>query len=122
LTAVDLALALEAQNHRGSVTMISHEGRLPSVRGPNEHSHTLQMFTPEAVRAASARNGGRLSLRDILRLFRRKMQTSGEDWREAFRAPTEATALDALVASLAGSGKTRPAQTILAATNAIVEQ
>lgn len=82
LSAVDAAVALQAQAHTGPVTFYSRSGVLPLVRrpGPDWVAHHL---TTQGV-VARARSSGGLRLEDLEDLFDREVQASGGTPRGLF--------------------------------------
>ncbi|MBL1078761.1 FAD/NAD(P)-binding protein [Nocardia sp. 2] len=78
LTAVDIAVTLEARGHRGAVSFLSRGGTLPFVQ---QRPLALEVaeLTPEAViRAAGER--GELSLAALVSLMRAELARYGDDF------------------------------------------
>lgn len=67
LTAVDVVIALDANGHRGPVSVVSRSGVLPAVR---QHTidHELKHFTPVQLHAMASRNK-QVDLPHVARLF-----------------------------------------------------
>ncbi|HKQ31038.1 MAG TPA: FAD/NAD(P)-binding protein [Burkholderiales bacterium] len=121
LTAVDVALSLSAAGHTGSITMISRDGQLPSVRGVNNQSHTLAHLT-QANLQRCVKEKGSLRLKDLLRLLRKEMRSVGEDWRSAFTTDKGVSPGVALSRQIIASRSQAKWQAVLAATNAVIEE
>jgi uncharacterized NAD(P)/FAD-binding protein YdhS len=71
LTAVDLAMALKADKHRGRITLLSRHGLLPAVRPPS-FKYELQHFTVGAIEGIVAAKG-LLSLEDLVYLVHKEL-------------------------------------------------
>lgn len=82
LTAVDVAVSLQAQGHAGPVSMYSRSGVLQLVRRPGPE------WTPEYLTADRisdlVRSTGRLSLVDLERLFDQEVRNGGGEPRGLF--------------------------------------
>ncbi len=75
LTAIDLTMALKANNHRGRITLLSRHGLLPAVRPP-ALKYELKYFTVKAVEKIAAAKGG-ISLEDLVHLHRKELDSAG---------------------------------------------
>ncbi|WP_373414888.1 FAD/NAD(P)-binding protein [Ensifer aridi] len=75
LTAIDLTMALKADNHRGRITLLSRHGLLPAVRPP-ALKHELRYFTVQAIENIAAAKG-RVTLEDLLPLHRKELEHAG---------------------------------------------
>lgn len=75
LTAIDLVMALKADEHRGRITLMSRHGLLPSVRYP-PLERTVQHFTVKRIEEIVA-NTGTLSLKDLLKLTYEELDDAG---------------------------------------------
>lgn len=78
LSAVDVALALLAADHRGPITMISRRGLLPGVRA-RQRPFELRHLTPDVVRRRA--DGAGLRLRDFFSLLHTELTAAGVDIR-----------------------------------------
>ncbi|MCW5254553.1 FAD/NAD(P)-binding protein [Streptomyces sp. SHP 1-2] len=77
LTAVDIILALSAQNHRGRISLLSRRGVLPGVR-QCPIAFEPRHLTKERMRAL-ARSGRELTLEDFARLVAAELRDAGAD-------------------------------------------
>lgn len=68
LTAIDAALALVANGHRGKIHLASRSGLLPTVLGPIT-PYQRQVLTLEKLHELSLKGERLLSLEEVLRLF-----------------------------------------------------
>ncbi len=123
LSAVDAIAALRQAAHRGPILCVSRNGRLPSVRSPqNRTPDALQQLSPEGVPRLAARHGGALSLEAIATALREEVLAlgGGLDAADVFGMAGDARA--ALDAEIQRSERAaRPWQAVAAATNAAVD-
>ncbi|TKC92426.1 hypothetical protein FAZ69_01745 [Trinickia terrae] len=119
LTAVDVAISLYNTNRDVEIHMMSPTGTLPYVKGRQAPHRPLRFITQERLRALTADGTRKISLRALGRLLRAEFRAAGTDWRELF-ARTD-NARDLLGDEIAHADRERPWQTILVATNDIVE-
>ncbi|GAA2092363.1 hypothetical protein GCM10009759_18000 [Kitasatospora saccharophila] len=75
LTAVDLVLALDAQGHRGPISLLSRRGVLPGVR-QRYVPFELEHITPERMRAL-ARVRREVPLPEIVEIVRAELRDAG---------------------------------------------
>jgi uncharacterized NAD(P)/FAD-binding protein YdhS len=120
LTAVDIAVSLQAAGYRGRIDMHSLRGLLPYVRGKDYSPYTLRHLTWQAVLDAREKAGGPLGLRDILRLFRRELRDHGCDWRALLAPRWPVDALAFLEQELEAAQGRRAWQLVLPALNPLL--
>jgi uncharacterized NAD(P)/FAD-binding protein YdhS len=123
LSAVDAIAALQQTAHRGPILCVSRNGRLPSVRSPNNRApDTLQQLSPKGVPRLAARHGGALSLDIIVTALQEEVLALGGSLEAADVFGMEAEAHVALDEEIRRSGQApRPWQAVAAATNAAVD-
>lgn len=119
LTAVDIAVTLEAQGYRGAIDMVSPGGHLPHVRGRHGQPHRLRHFTGAAVAQLTRGATQTCSLRALTRLLRAELRTVGYNWRALFAAGDGA--LPRLRKEIAGAEQEQGWQAVLSATNEVIE-
>ena len=119
LTAIDIVSSLQKNHHQGTITLLSRSNVLPYVRGEIKRL-SLTYFNKSEI-AAIVRRKGALSLRDLLRLFRKEMRSIGEDWRFIFRINQSDSLQNRLRHELQAAKCYRSWQSILASTNEVIE-
>jgi len=123
LSAVDAIAALAANGHRGRITAMSRNGRLPAVRSPhNVPPASLQHVSRQALTTLAQASNGRLTLDQVETALLNELASLDPDVDLADITGAQGTAreqLDSEVArSLAGS---RPWQALAAATNPSID-
>lgn len=119
LTAVDIAVSLDRINSRAEIHMVSNTGVLPLVKGRQARPQPLRHLTAERLDALTSDGRRKISLRQLGRLIRAEFRAAGADWRELFAEPGDAVAL--LRDEIAQADRERAWQTVLVATNDLVE-
>ncbi|MFL6669345.1 MAG: FAD/NAD(P)-binding protein [Burkholderia ambifaria] len=119
LTAVDIAVSLDRMNSRAEIHMVSNTGLLPLVKGQQALPQPLRHLTVERLRALTSDGRTTISLRQLGRLIRAEFRAAGADWRALFSEQGDAVAR--LSDEIALADRERAWQTILVATNDIVE-
>jgi uncharacterized NAD(P)/FAD-binding protein YdhS len=119
LTAVDVAVSLYNTNRDVEIHMVSPTGTLPYVKGRQVPHRSLRFITHDRLRALTADGTRKISLRTLGRLLRTEFRAVGTDWRELFARADNARVL--LDDEIAHADRERPWQTVLVATNDIVE-
>ncbi|RQS12083.1 hypothetical protein DIE07_10565 [Burkholderia sp. Bp9002] len=119
LTAVDVAVSLHWLNSRAEIHMVSNTGVLPLVKGRQALPQPLRHLTEARLRALADDGRRKISLRQLGRLLRAEFRAAGADWRELFADHDDAAAL--LRSEIAQADSERAWQTILVATNDLVE-
>lgn len=76
LSAVDTAIALSQQGHRGPIFMASRSGQLP-MAGGGKSDHVLSSSTLEAARLARAGGAGTVTLKCLMRIMLREIARAG---------------------------------------------
>jgi uncharacterized NAD(P)/FAD-binding protein YdhS len=121
LSAIDTVIALCHGGHQGKVVCVSRHGRLPSVRGINNKKHRLQFLTRETLAELGTR-AERVTLEDIAELLAREVeavQGSPPDLKTILNA--EAGTYDYLSTEIDESAASRAWQSVVYATNGIIE-
>ena len=72
LTAIDVALKLENQNHQGKISMFSRSGLLSAVRGPLL-SHEIQHLTQKNIRNLLKQGDSSTLLHQLMCLFEKEI-------------------------------------------------
>src|SRR5262249_33578456 len=83
LTAIDIALSLKNKNEVNSVTFLSRMHAYPRVRGIIK-PHKLIHLTESNIKSIIKRNR-LLTLRDLLKLFRKELIDIGYNWKFIFK-------------------------------------
>jgi uncharacterized NAD(P)/FAD-binding protein YdhS len=119
LTAIDVAVGLQSAGYRGRIDMLSKRGLLPYVKGNSYPSHVLQHLTESALKRITDHGISNVSLRSVLRLFRRELRSVGVNWKTLFanECPDAKGHLDAQIES---AGEIRPWAPIFRAMNDLV--
>ncbi|MFC3908834.1 FAD/NAD(P)-binding protein [Legionella dresdenensis] len=120
LTAIDIALALSNKGYKGKIILFSRSPNYPKVRGPIR-PYKLKFLTNCALTNIK-QTKTKISLRDLLRLLRKELKTSGTDWKMLFKENLEnQSALAVLENEVTQANLHRSWQSILCATNEIIE-
>ncbi len=119
LTAVDIAVSLYRMNSQAEIHMVSNTGVLPLVKGKQALPQPPRHLTAERLRALTSEGHRKISLRQLGRLIRAEFKAAGADWRELFVDHDDAIAL--LRDEIAEADRERTWQTILVATNDLIE-
>jgi uncharacterized NAD(P)/FAD-binding protein YdhS len=120
LTAVDIAVSLDAVGYEGRIDMLSVRGLLPYVRGKDFNPYTLKHLTPQALQALIVKEGGALSLRQILRLFRRELLDNGCHWQSLLDPAWDSNAEAFLDREIDAARERRNWQLVLPAGNPLL--
>ncbi len=72
LTAIDVALKLNSQNHRGQITMVSRSGLLSAVRGQHRSNH-IQHLTQHKIQKLLKHSCSSTWLHQLICLFEQEM-------------------------------------------------
>ncbi|WP_446901698.1 FAD/NAD(P)-binding protein [Burkholderia sp. YIM B11467] len=119
LTAIDVAVSLQAVGYRGRIDMLSKRGLLPYVKGKSYPSHTLRHLTGQALARMTGGGTAKIGLRTMFRLFRRELRAVGVSWKVLFGA--ECGPADAhLDAQIRSAGEIRPWAPVFRALNGLV--
>ncbi len=124
LSAVDAAVNLRERGHTGPLALLSRQGWLPSVQGAAQPGAPLRWCTPERVAALSARQGGRLSYRTVLRLGLKELSlATGRRFSVKVRKPSHVDAVS-LLRRDAGEAASQPQrwQAAFVALNGVIAQ
>jgi uncharacterized NAD(P)/FAD-binding protein YdhS len=123
LSAIDTVLSLSAAGHRGKIILASRNGRLPSVRGTVNQSHTLELLTRESVDAMCAANGGALPLEAVFATLQQEIQrASGLACDLAAIMNAGAGILDYIASEIAmADNAERLWQSVIYATNGVID-
>ncbi|KVD81008.1 hypothetical protein WS62_25360 [Burkholderia sp. ABCPW 14] len=120
LTAVDVAVSLHKFWPDVEIHMVSPTGTLPYVKGKQVMPRPLRFLTEASIRALTSGGARKIGLRALTRLLRAEFNAIGEDWRHLFARHDDAVAL--LHDEIEYADRERAWQTILVATNGVVEQ
>ena len=119
LTAVDMALALNALGHRGRIMLSSRTHIFPHVR-KSTSSHHLKYLTHSNIDKLIHTQGS-LTLRNLVRLLRLELKYSCESqWQTLFRS--DKTDLVEHLDNELSMENAHPYQSLLNATNNIIEK
>ncbi|WP_185715924.1 FAD/NAD(P)-binding protein [Burkholderia sp. Bp9004] len=119
LTAIDVAVSLQAAGYHGRIDMLSRRGLLPYVKGKSYPPHTLRHLTGHALTQMTGAGTAKIGLRTMFRLFRRELRAVGVDWKVLFGAeygPADVH-LDAQIRS---AGEIKPWSPVFRALNGLV--
>ena len=76
LTAIDYALKLHSEGHKGKIKMVSPSGMLPTVLGKTIPSYSLQYLTPHHFNVITKCGLKPLELTTLLELFWKEMEVA----------------------------------------------
>lgn len=120
LTAIDTAIALQKTGFLGQLSMFSRQFVLPRVRC-QASIHQLQHLTPIALHQIIKKHG-KITLRSILRLFRKELRHENLSWKSIFREENESMALHEFLShQLEHKNIPYALQAIIPATNIFAE-
>lgn len=118
LTAIDITLALNYLGHNSKITMLSRLNVSPRVRSKHIAPYQLKFLTTSMIR----QKNDNITLRDILRLFRKELKQNGISWQQFFVEDNKNYSLNELISlEIEASKYDRKWQGILSATNDIIE-
>lgn len=120
LTAIDVALSLNDGGYQGKVALLSRRNIYPYVRGVINRK-PLNYLNHDNLQKLCQKHG-KLSLRDLLRLFRREMKSVNQDWRFVFKAEHQGNLKQHLKQELNVAETPRAWQSVLASTNNVIEK
>lgn len=89
LTAVDAALTLQKNAHRGKIIFISRSGFLPKVQGKS-HNYELKFITLKSIKRLSKNFTTEIGIATIFNLFKKELETAFRekiDWKKVFQKP-----------------------------------
>ncbi len=118
LTAIDITLSLDYLRHNSNITMLSRLNVSPRVRAERIAPYQLQFLTTSRIQ----KKNDKITLRDILRLFRKELKQNGISWQQFFVEDNKNLSLSELISlEIEASKYDRKWQDILSATNEIIE-
>lgn len=120
LTAVDVACSLFRMRSDVEIDMLSPSGILPYVKGRQVRPDAPRFLTGRALQALTAGGTRKIGLRSLARLLRAEFRAKQADWRELFASADDALTL--LRDEIAHADRERAWQTVLVATNEVVEE
>lgn len=120
LTAIDTAIALSKNGFTGKLFMLSRRYVVPHVRGI-VHTHQPQFLTFHSINKILNKKG-RISLRDILRLFRQELNHYNVSWKSLFTEDDlKKSFQEIIVEKLTLSANIIPWQSVIPSTNIVAE-
>lgn len=121
LTAIDITKALQTMDFVGTIKMFSRYYVIPRVRGAI-HSHTPRFLTPTTINKLINKKQN-ISLRDILRLFRKEMIFYNLSWQFLFREDDKNMYFSKLLENdLKAAFQPLPWQSIIPSINPVAER
>lgn len=121
LTAIDVAISLKALGHRGPIVMLSRSQCYPRVRAKAKR-YPLKFLNSAGI-DAMIKHKTCLTLRDILRLFRQELLAVDYDWRLLFKDQKVGDDFVTVMENeIQSSHRERPWQSVLSATNQVIER
>lgn len=121
LTAIDVAISLRASGHYGPIVMMSRNTCYPRVRGKSIRYPLAFLNIPTLESLVKRKQ--QLTLRDLLRLLRKELTAVHSDWRLLFKDDdSNVDFLSAMQTEIAASEQERKWQSVLSATNQVIER
>jgi len=118
LTAIDIVLSLDYLGHNSNKTMLSRLFVNPRVRSAVINPYQLKFLTTSMIHQKK----DKITLRDILRLFRKELKQNDISWKQFFVEDNKNLSLNELIISeIEASKYNRKWQDILSATNEVIE-